>query len=195
MDGGGELWEVDLESESWRSSRAQLFDAFVVNFSYRKIGTWSLCQLHWASFFLFCARNQKAFQEQQLTDEHSGKHFYFVIIKILAVSRGFISDLCRSCSSGFSWQAAQWWSVSTCFPFSAKLLLLCVNSVGSLLRCWLSLIKNNPNNSTSETAPGEKVFHALPNLEDGRSAVKSKKTPSWRALAQYNIHAQMSLSE
>lgn len=49
----------------------------------------------------------------------------------------------------------------------------------SLLRCWLSLIKNNPDSSTSEGAQSENASRALPSYEDRgeRSAVKSKTTP------------------
>lgn len=38
------------------------------------------------------------------------------------------------------------------FSIQRQTAALCVDSVRSLLRCWLSLIKNNPNNSTSEAA-------------------------------------------
>lgn len=63
------------------------------------------------SVCFFCTWNQEPFQEQQLTDEHSGKHVFFFLFffKLLAVSRGFVSDpVCRSYGSSFSWQPAQW---------------------------------------------------------------------------------------
>lgn len=49
-----------------------------VNLSSEQVGMWSFCPLDCLSVF-FCTWNQEPFQEQQLTDEHSGKHVLFFL--------------------------------------------------------------------------------------------------------------------